>query len=68
MVDFLLIQITYFWETMWIEGSSRWKLFVYYWLTKLNIPKTSSYYVEIMNVRVLIGFMGSMMNVLGFRF
>ena len=47
--------IIYFWVIMWTEAKNQWKLFVCFLLTKSNIQKISSYWEEIMNVRVLIG-------------
>lgn len=50
-------------EIMWTEESSLWKPFVYYWLIKSNIQRTSFSYEETMSVLASIAFMDSMMNV-----
>lgn len=52
-----------FWATTSTEGSSRWRRFVFYWRTKLNIPKISSYFEEITNAPVSTGFTDFTTNV-----
>lgn len=48
---------------MWIAVNSLLKQFAFCSLTKLNIPKTFSYFEETMNVPQSIEYMDSMMNV-----
>jgi hypothetical protein len=54
---------TCFWETMWIEGSSHLRQFVFSLHTKLNIQRISFCSGVTMNVQASIGYMASMMNV-----
>ena len=61
--DFLRRQTTSFSETTWIEGNSLLKLFVYFWHTKLNTPKTSSFSEETTSVPASTVFTDSTMNV-----
>ena len=43
------------WAITWTGGNSRSKRYVFSSLTRLNTPKTFSFFEEIMNVQVLIG-------------
>lgn len=52
-----------FWAITLTEGNSPWRRSVFYWRTKLNIPKISSYFVEITNAPVSTGFTDFTTNV-----
>lgn len=57
MVDFHHTQIIYSLVITWIEASSHWKRYVFYWHIKLNILKISSFCVATMSALVSIEFM-----------
>ena len=59
----LLMLTTSFLVTMWIEGSSPWRLFVFSWPTRSSTQRTSFFSEGTMNVLVSTGYMDSMMNV-----
>lgn len=50
---------------MSIEESRIWKLYVYFWHTRLNTLRTFSCCAVIMNALQLIGYTASMKNVSG---
>lgn len=62
MEDFHLRPTICFLVIMLIEVNKVWKPFVFYWLTRSNIRKTSLFLEAIMNVLQSIVFMGFMMN------
>lgn len=59
----LLRATTYFWETMWTEGSSLWRPSVCFWPTKSNTRRTSSCWGETMSAPPSTEYMDSMMSV-----